>query len=65
MFSDRFLQEQDSAAPVMLQFPPKSFLLGDRFDSAALSVNELRMGMRTDSDTLINFFAVMGATTGS
>lgn len=49
----------------MLQFPPKSFLLGDRFDSAALSVNELRMEMRTDSDTLINFFAMMGATTGS
>lgn len=65
MFSDRFLQEQDLAAPAMLQFPPKSFLLEDRFDSAALSVNKLRMGMRTDSDTLINFFAVMGATTAS
>lgn len=61
-FSNCFLQEQDSAAPVMLQFPPNSFSLGDRFDSTASSINKLGMGMRTDSNALINFFPAMGAS---
>lgn len=61
-FSDHFSREPDSAAPATLQFPPNSFSLGDRFDSPASSVNKLGMGMRTDSDTLINFFSVMGAS---
>lgn len=43
-FSNQFSQEQDSAAPATLQFPPNSFSLGDRVDSTASSGNELEWG---------------------